>query len=75
MSSEGYVPVACALDPEQVVEHPDIEALPEDLHERIDAWEGDEDNLDEDAVLYWSDLSTAPGWKAAGFARWHGTGP
>lgn len=75
VGSEGYVPVACVLDPEQVVEHQDIEALPEDLRERIDAWEGDEDDLDEDAVLYRSDLSTAPGWKAGGFARWHGTGP
>ncbi|MFJ2419395.1 hypothetical protein [Streptomyces brevispora] len=74
VGSEGYVPASCTLDPERVVEHPDIELLPDDLRERIDAWEGDEDDLDEDAVLYRSDLSVAPGWKAGGFASWHGTG-
>ncbi|MBO0917762.1 hypothetical protein OIE64_22585 [Streptomyces brevispora] len=74
VGSEGYVPASCTLDPEQVVEHPDIEVLPDGLRERIDAWEGDEEDLDEDSVLYRSDLSVAPGWKAGGFASWHGTG-
>ncbi|MER5279852.1 hypothetical protein ABT025_29515 [Streptomyces sp. NPDC002809] len=73
VGSEGYVPAPCLLDPEQVVEHPDAGLLPDDVRERIDAWEGDEDDLDEDAVLYRSDLSVAPGWKAGGFASRHAT--
>ncbi len=73
VGSEGYVPASCLLDPEQVVEHPDIGRLPHDVRERIDAWEGDEDDLDEDAVLYRSDLSVAPGWKAGGHAPWKST--
>ncbi|WLQ42664.1 hypothetical protein P8A22_23610 [Streptomyces laculatispora] len=73
VGSEGYVPASCTLDPEQVVEHPHIGLLPDELRERIDAWEGDEDDLEEDAVLYRSDLSVAPGWKAGGFASWHAT--
>ncbi|MFG2405192.1 hypothetical protein ACGFR8_12835 [Streptomyces brevispora] len=73
VGSEGYVPAPCVLDPEQVVEHPDIGLLPDELRESIDAWEGDEDDLEEDAVLYRSDLSVAPGWKAGGFASWHAT--
>ncbi|TWG03605.1 transposase family protein [Streptomyces brevispora] len=68
VGSQGYVPSPCTLDPEQVVEYPDPGLLPEDLRERTDAWEGDEDDLDKDAVLYQSDLSTVPGWKAGGFA-------
>ncbi|MFC3578470.1 hypothetical protein ACFOZ0_35460 [Streptomyces yaanensis] len=75
VGSEGYVPAACVLDPEQVVEHQELRLLPEELRERIDAWEGDEDDLDEDAVLYQSDLSIAPGWKAGGYASWHATDP
>ncbi|MEW2634832.1 hypothetical protein AB0903_25110 [Streptomyces sp. NPDC048389] len=75
VGSEGYVPTPCALDPERVIEYQDIGLLPEDLQERIEEWEGDEEELDEDSVLYQSDLSIAPGWKAGGFASWHATDP
>lgn len=75
VGSEGYVPAACVLDPEEVVEYQDLRLLPRELRERIEAWEGDEDELDEGAVLYQYDLSIAPGWKAGGFAPRHATDP
>ncbi|MFJ7988804.1 hypothetical protein [Streptomyces sp. NPDC096351] len=75
VGSEGYVPSPCVLDPETVVEYQDFDLLPPDLQARIEEWEGDEDDQDEDSVLYWSDLSIAPGWKAGGFAPWTATDP
>ncbi|MER5717189.1 hypothetical protein [Streptomyces sp. NPDC002132] len=75
VGSEGYVPAPCVMHPEQVIEHQDLDLLPHELQERIDAWEGDEEELDEDSVLYRSDLSIAPGWKAGGFASGHAAGP
>ncbi|MFF1509140.1 hypothetical protein [Streptomyces sp. NPDC058326] len=73
VGSEGYVPSPCVLDPETVVEHQDFDLLPPELQARIEEWEGDEEDQDEDSVLYWSDLSVAPGWKAGGFAAWNST--
>ncbi|MEU9296744.1 hypothetical protein ACFUAG_13970 [Streptomyces sp. NPDC057193] len=73
VGSEGYVPSPCVLDPETVVEHQDFDLLPADLQARIEEWEGDEEEQDEDSVLYWSDLSVAPGWKTGGFAAWNST--
>ncbi|MFI8093147.1 hypothetical protein ACIF9R_33360 [Streptomyces sp. NPDC086080] len=67
VGSEGYVPSPCVLHPEQVTEYRALGELPGGLRERIEAWEGDEEDLDEDSVLYQSDLSVAPGWKAGGF--------
>ncbi|WP_236245277.1 hypothetical protein [Streptomyces sp. CC210A] len=75
VGAEGYVPERCVLHPEQVVEYQDLGLLPEDLRERIHSWEGDEDDIDESSVLYETDLSIAPGWKAGGFASWHATDP
>lgn len=69
---DGYVPEPCELSPERVLEHRDIEELPERLRARIEDWD-DED--DERAPHYESDLSIAPGWKVGGFPAWPATGP
>lgn len=72
---EGYVADPCVFHPEQILEHQYIDLLPLRLRKRIEEWEGPEDEQDEDAVGYQSDLSIAPGWKAGGFASWHLTDP
>ncbi|MGW1948122.1 hypothetical protein ACWCRC_27875 [Streptomyces sp. NPDC001940] len=66
------VPAACALFPEEVVEHPYLEDLDPALQDRIDAWEGPEED---EGPQYISDLSTAPGWKVGGYIAWNLTGP
>ncbi|MFD7280578.1 hypothetical protein ACFV80_26870 [Streptomyces sp. NPDC059862] len=75
------VPSPCVLHPEEVIEHPWFEELPEDVRERIEAWEGpeDEDQDEEEnkgeGEQYIYDLSTAPGWKVGGYIAWNLTGP
>jgi len=70
------VPSPCVLHPEEVVEHPWFEELPEDVWERIEAWEGEEDGeSDDQSERYICDLSTAPGWKVGGYVAWNLTGP
>lgn len=83
VGSKGYVPEPCVLHPEQVVTYPFAGLLPEELCERIDAWEEAieeeaERQADEDAdepVGYQYDLSIPPGWRVGGFASWHATDP
>ncbi|MFE6710271.1 DUF1963 domain-containing protein [Streptomyces sp. NPDC057695] len=81
---EGYVPEPCVLHPEQVATYPFAGLLPEELCERIYAWEEAleeeaeerEDGEEEaDAVGYQYDLSIPPGWRAGGYASWHATDP
>jgi hypothetical protein len=76
---EGYLPEPCRLHPEQVVTYPFAGLLPEELCERIDAWdEAQEDEADEDgpeAIGYQYDLSIPSGWRVGGFASWHRTDP
>ncbi|MFE6784453.1 hypothetical protein ACFVFF_19550 [Streptomyces sp. NPDC057680] len=81
---EGYVPEPCVLHPEQVVTYPFAGLLPEELCERIYAWEEAleeeaeerEDGGEEaDPVGYQYDLSIPPGWRAGGYASWHKTDP
>ncbi|KOV76505.1 hypothetical protein ADL02_30830 [Streptomyces sp. NRRL WC-3723] len=70
------VPSPCVLHPEEVIEHPWFEELPEDVQERIEAWEGQEENESEEPdEQYVCNLSTAPGWKAGGYIAWALTGP
>ncbi|WP_175408812.1 hypothetical protein [Streptomyces sp. TRM64462] len=71
----SHVPAPCVLHPEQVVEYPYADFLPEDLRDRVDAWEGPVEELATKDVLYQYDLSIAPGWKAGGYASWHRTDP
>jgi len=81
----GYVPEPCVLHPEQVVTYPFAGLLPQELCDRIDAWE---EALEEEAeeaadrgadvaepVGYQYDLSIPPGWHAGGYASWHRTDP
>ncbi|MFH8972902.1 hypothetical protein [Streptomyces sp. NPDC017890] len=80
---DGYLPEPCVLHPGQVVTYPFAGLLPEDLRDRIDAWEErleeqaeESDDPDEpEPVGYQYDLSIPPGWRAGGFASWHLTDP
>lgn len=70
------VPSPCALHPEEVIEHPWFEELPEDMRELIQAWEAQEEDESEDSSeRYIYDLSTAPGCKVGGHIAWNLTGP
>ena len=64
-----YLPQACVLHPEQVIEYQYPDLLPPAIRRRLDAdyaeWEEE----------YLFDLSIAPGCKAGGWASWHLTDP
>ncbi|MFF4877973.1 hypothetical protein [Micromonospora sp. NPDC000668] len=60
VGTDGYVPRPCRLHPEQVVEYPYPEELPEDLRRLVD------EDEDEEYV----DTFMAPGWKVGGYANW-----
>ena len=77
------VPSPSVLHPEEIVEHPYFMTLDPSLQDRIDAWEGPEDEEDEEGEesegeegpQYIYDLSTVPGWKVGGYIAWNLTGP
>ncbi|WP_406860365.1 hypothetical protein ABZO31_07840 [Streptomyces sp. HUAS MG47] len=70
----GYLPDPCALHPEQVVEYPFPDYLPEELAGRIESWEDAyQARLGDAAPWYQYDLSMAPGWKIGGWDSWHKT--
>ncbi|MFF3849084.1 hypothetical protein [Streptomyces sp. NPDC002328] len=48
VGQEGYVPEPCVLHPEQVATYPFAGVLPEDLCARIDAWEEDMEEVEEE---------------------------
>ncbi|GIF04730.1 hypothetical protein [Actinoplanes siamensis] len=74
--SDMYLPVACVVQPEQVREYQYADLLPDDLRERLDAWDPDDEDEDEDGrPNYQNDLSLAPGWKVGGYANWSLTDP
>ncbi|GAA0556487.1 hypothetical protein GCM10010172_44270 [Paractinoplanes ferrugineus] len=58
---------------EQVREYQYADLLPDDLRDRLDAW--DPDDEDDDRPDCQNDLSLAPGWKVGGFANWSLTDP
>jgi hypothetical protein len=72
--ARDYLPLACKLHPEPVIEYPDpcpvpaeyphLCSWPAELAERIRQW--DEQHAD----LYWAALSAAPGTKVGGHPRW-----
>jgi hypothetical protein len=66
MESGDYLPEPCVLHPEQVVEYPELELLPDQLQRRLRRWEQDTGHH------YW-DLAIAAGWKVGGWPR--GVGP
>jgi hypothetical protein len=63
---ETYIPRPCVLHPERLIEYPWWGDLPDDLGERLQAWDKDKDLLDE--------VSTAPGFKVGGSVV-HGAAP
>jgi hypothetical protein len=67
--NETYLPTPCVVHPEQVVEYPYADLLPEGLGQRIDAWE------ERTGHDYQGTLSLAPGWKVGGHANWSLTDP
>ncbi|MFB7929167.1 hypothetical protein ACFC4C_08650 [Streptomyces sp. NPDC056039] len=78
IGSADYLPEPCVLHPEPVTEYPAPHELPEDLAERINAWEeeNEEEAGDEDAeVCYQYDLAVAPGNKVGGHAPWSFSDP
>ncbi|WP_345695270.1 hypothetical protein [Kitasatospora terrestris] len=56
----------CVLHPEQVIEYPDLPALPKAVSGRLTGGE---------AERYRAALGVAPGWKAGGFPHDHEAGP
>lgn len=67
-----YLVTPCAVQPEPVREYQYGGLLPDELAERVHAW--DEEEAPE-GVDYDGDLSLAPGWKLGGFASWALTDP
>lgn len=64
-----YLPLPCTVSPEQVIEYPDIDDLPDGLRDRIQTWSDDLEA--ERGLSYQRDLSTAPGWKVGGWPYWY----
>jgi hypothetical protein len=64
-----YLPDPCVLYPEQVVEYPYADFLPDDLRRRLRAWEEGSEHR------YHYELSIADGWKVGGHASWGLTDP
>jgi hypothetical protein len=61
-----YVPKPCVLHPELVTEYPDLEDLPTEMRDEVELLGAQID--------YVGELSTAPGWKVAGWPQWSVTG-
>jgi hypothetical protein len=62
VGNDDYLPRPCRLNPEQVVEYPYPQELPDDLRELAEAWEGN-----------YLGMFMAPGWKVGGYAAWNVT--
>ncbi len=78
IGNHGYLPEPCVLHPELVKEYPAPHELPEELTERIDAWEEENEEAAEDDeadICYQYDLSVAPGSKVGGHAPWSFSDP
>ncbi|MFF8725566.1 hypothetical protein ACF073_03605 [Streptomyces sp. NPDC015171] len=84
IGDDGYLPEPCVLHPETVTEYPAPHELPEELADRIEAWEeereeeeGEEgvDGVDGVEVCYQFDLAVAPGSKLGGHAPWSFSDP
>ncbi|MBB4961711.1 hypothetical protein [Micromonospora polyrhachis] len=68
VGNDSYLPRPCRLHPEQIVEYPYPEGLPDGLRAQVDAWE--EEDEDEDEDYDYVDTFMAPGWKVGGYANW-----
>ncbi|WP_433387582.1 hypothetical protein [Micromonospora sp. KLBMP9576] len=83
VGTDRYVPRPCRLHPEQVVEYPYPDELPDDLRRLVDedddeddeeADEEAEEEAEEEAADYVATFM-APGWKVGGYANWSLTDP
>ncbi|MGI5240061.1 hypothetical protein [Dactylosporangium sp. CA-139066] len=63
---EYYVPAACRVRPQQVVEYPYPDELPPALRDRIQAWSREDEHG-------YTDEYMVPGWKVGGYATWNVT--
>ncbi|MER7770007.1 DUF1963 domain-containing protein [Kitasatospora sp. NPDC096140] len=66
-SDEYYLPTPCALRPEQVLDLPDQDELPGELHDAA------EEFAQRHELEYHRALSCADGWKLGGWPSWHST--
>ena len=71
VGNDGYLPRPCRLHPEQIVEYPYPEELPNHLRAQVDDWEEEDEDRDED--YDYVDTFMAPGWKVGGYAKWNVT--
>jgi hypothetical protein len=69
MENGDYLPKPCVLHPEQVVEYPGLELLPDELQQRLRQWERDAGRR----YYGYNGVAIAPGWKVGGWTR--GLGP
>jgi hypothetical protein len=58
-----YLPEPCVLHPEQVVEYPGLELLPDELQQRLRQWEQDAGQRS----YGYDGVAIAPGWKVGGW--------
>ncbi|MEU7995630.1 hypothetical protein AB0B83_09855 [Micromonospora sp. NPDC049060] len=66
IGNDGYVPRPCRLHPEQVVEYPYPQELPEALRTLVDEQDEECEYDDHNYV----DTVMVPGWKVGGYADW-----
>jgi hypothetical protein len=69
VSRDPYLPRACVLHPERVVEYPWWQDLPPELAFAVRAWDSKHHGR------YHRQLSMAPGWKVGGWSPWPTTDP
>lgn len=81
-AQDEFLPKACVLHPEEVIEYPAALELDASLRDRITAWATEEghDPTHDDSAYGWSafysdHLSVAPGWKVGGWGNWGVTDP
>jgi hypothetical protein len=67
-TEESYLVHPCVLDPERVVEYPDIETLGTSLATQVEGYERS------GALGFDCHQLIAPGWKIGGWEKWHLTG-
>lgn len=65
LESGDFLPEPCVLHPEQILEYPGLDLLPDELQQRLRQWARD---AGEHAYGY-DGLAIAPGWKVGGWTR------
>ncbi|GAA0345622.1 hypothetical protein NE235_28830 [Actinoallomurus spadix] len=64
-ANDMYLPDPCTVAPLEVVDLPDGDELPGDLHDEGRRW------AEERGVEFHRDLACRPGWKVGGWPSWH----